>query len=114
MRSRIVKERGVPRAQEVPGEPNAESRVERTEVHGEWARYRLLPRTGKTHQLRLHMWSLGLPIFGDTFYPELRDADPGDFSEPLRLLAGRSRFTDPFTGAERHFERAASELAGAR
>ena len=78
--------------------------MERAEVRGEWARYRLLPRTGKTHQLRLHMWSLGIPIVGDTFYPELRDADPGDYSEPLRLLAGSLEFTDPFSGRIRRFD----------
>ena len=36
--------------------------------HGETARIRLIPKTGRTHQLRLHMMALGYPILGDPFY----------------------------------------------
>jgi tRNA pseudouridine32 synthase/23S rRNA pseudouridine746 synthase len=35
---------------------------------GETARIRLIPKTGRTHQLRLHMLALGYPILGDPFY----------------------------------------------
>ena len=35
--------------------------------------YRLTPRTGRTHQLRVHMASLGLPITGDPLYPNVID-----------------------------------------
>tara|TARA_R110001599_G_scaffold23019_14_gene84738 strand:- start:7336 stop:7983 length:648 start_codon:yes stop_codon:yes gene_type:complete len=35
---------------------------------GETARVRLSPRTGRSHQLRVHMLSLGHPILGDPFY----------------------------------------------
>jgi tRNA pseudouridine32 synthase/23S rRNA pseudouridine746 synthase len=35
---------------------------------GETARIRLIPKTGRTHQLRLHMMALGYPILGDPFY----------------------------------------------
>lgn len=31
-------------------------------------RVRLMPRTGRSHQLRVHMLSLGHPILGDPFY----------------------------------------------
>ncbi|MBY8849455.1 pseudouridylate synthase [Saccharothrix sp. MB29] len=41
--SRIVKVKGVITAQEVPGPPNAETRVELVGYRGGWARYRLLP-----------------------------------------------------------------------
>jgi tRNA pseudouridine32 synthase/23S rRNA pseudouridine746 synthase len=33
-------------------------------------RVRLMPKTGRSHQLRLHMLSLGHPILGDPFYAE--------------------------------------------
>ena len=33
-------------------------------------RVRLMPRTGRSHQLRVHMLSLGHPILGDPFYAE--------------------------------------------
>ena len=32
------------------------------------SRVRLLPRTGRSHQLRVHMLALGHPILGDPFY----------------------------------------------
>lgn len=108
VRSRIVKRRGVTRAEEVPGEPNAESvitLVAADEARG-LGRYRLEPRTGKTHQLRLHLASLGLPILHDPFWPELRDADPDDFARPLQLLARSLELTDPLSGRPRRFESA--------
>lgn len=97
--NRIVKRRGVLQAAVEPGEPNAETRVEPL---GDGC-YRLLPRTGRTHQLRLHMAGLGVPIDGDPLYPEIRDVDPGDFSVPLRLLAHRLEFVDPLSGRPRCF-----------
>ena len=33
-------------------------------------RVRLMPRTGRSHQLRVHMKALGHPILGDPFYSE--------------------------------------------
>ena len=104
VRSRIVKERGVLQAREVPGTPNAESRIELLDVRGGIGRYRLLPHTGKTHQLRLHMSSLGIPILGDNFYPDFYDVAPDDYSTPLQLLARSIEFDDPVTGARRRFE----------
>lgn len=103
VRSRIVKERGVLQAREVDGPPNAETLVELVAARGGLARYRLTPRTGRTHQLRLHMASLGLPIVDDDFYPELREQALDDFSRPLQLLAAELAFTDPITGAARRF-----------
>ncbi|MFF4507194.1 RluA family pseudouridine synthase [Streptomyces sp. NPDC001401] len=108
VRSRIVKERGVPAAYEVAGEPNAVSRVELIEhnTHG-LGRYRLTPSTGQTHQLRVHMNALGVPILGDPLYPVVTSPVPtGDFRRPLQLLARALEFTDPVTGAEHRFRSA--------
>ncbi|MGC4999064.1 pseudouridine synthase [Streptomyces sp. DT195] len=106
VRSRILKERGVLAAREVAGEPNAVTRVEIAE-HRErdgLARYRLLPATGQTHQLRVHLNTLGVPILGDPLYPEVAPATAsGDFRRPLQLLARRLEFTDPLTGARHSF-----------
>ncbi|MFF4652839.1 pseudouridine synthase [Streptomyces sp. NPDC001380] len=105
VRSRIVKERGVIAAYEVPGEPDSESRVELLDRRGGLARYRLLPATGRTHQLRLHMSGLGVPILGDPVYPVvLPEPAPDDFTRPLQLLARVLEFTDPLTGVRRRFE----------
>lgn len=100
---RIEKRRGRLQAELVPGEPNAETRVDLVEARGAWARYRLRPTTGKTHQLRLQLAALGLPIHGDPLYPEVRDVAPDDFSTPLALVARRLRFSDPVDGAPRDF-----------
>ncbi|MER6379829.1 RluA family pseudouridine synthase [Streptomyces sp. NPDC001250] len=104
VRSRIVKERGVQAAREVAGEPNAETYVELAGHRGGLARYRLVPATGQTHQLRVHLNALGVPILGDPLYPEVTGPVPaGDFRRPLQLLARRLEFTDPVTGAEHAF-----------
>jgi len=104
VRSRIVKERGTPTADEVPGEPNSATRIELLDVRGTDGLYGLHPATGKTHQLRIHMCSLGLPIRGDNFYPRLLDLSPYDYSSPLQLVARSVAFDDPFTGQPRRFE----------
>ncbi|NUT99442.1 MAG: pseudouridylate synthase [Saccharothrix sp.] len=104
VRSRIVKVKGVITAQEVEGAPNAETRVELVDVVGDWGRYRLLPATGRTHQLRLHMASLGVPIRNDDFYPVLREKPLDDFTDPLQLLAKVLEFTDPLTGVRHRFQ----------
>lgn len=104
VRSRIVKERGAPAAREEPGEPNSESRIERVGHRGGLARYRLAPVTGRTHQLRVHMNSLGLPILHDPLYPDVCPDGPEDFTRPLQLLARTLEFTDPVTGVPRRFE----------
>ncbi|WP_210586561.1 RluA family pseudouridine synthase [Streptomyces sp. GESEQ-35] len=105
VRSRILKERGVPAAREVDGEVNAVSRVELVERRADGlGRYRLTPSTGQTHQLRVHMSTLGVPILGDPLYPEVTAPVPaGDFRRPLQLLARALEFTDPVTGVEHVF-----------
>ncbi|RJO72369.1 pseudouridylate synthase [Nocardia panacis] len=104
LRSRIIKEKHVLAAQEVPGEPNAETEVDLLEHRDGRGRYRLRPHTGRTHQLRLHMNSLGIPILGDDFYPELTDKPVDDYTRPLQLLATTLEFTDPVTHEPRRFE----------
>ncbi len=101
LRSRIVKRRGQLQAVEEPGAPNAETLVE--VVPGKEGRYRLTPRTGRTHQLRVHMASIGSPIAGDPLYPAVIEVAPDDFSTPLRLLAHRLEFDDPVSGTRRRF-----------
>ncbi|WP_353941469.1 pseudouridine synthase [Streptomyces sp. HUAS MG91] len=105
LRSRIEKEPGVLAAREVPdGEPNAETGVRLDGRAGPLGLYRLTPHTGRTHQLRVHMNSLGLPILGDPLYPAVIDAvAPGDFRRPLQLLARTLEFRDPVTGREHRF-----------
>ena len=100
VQSRIIKRRGHLQAVEEPGEPNAETLVESISPDG---LHRLTPRTGRTHQLRVHMASLGMPIYGDPLYPNVVSVPDDDFSQPLQLLAQRIEFQDPVSGALRRF-----------
>ena len=100
---RIEKRRDSLQAELVDGEPNTETLVEIEEVRGAYARYLLTPTTGKTHQLRVHMASLGLPIMGDSLYPTVMDVAPDDVSSPLQLIARRLWFTDPIDQTPRDY-----------
>jgi tRNA pseudouridine32 synthase / 23S rRNA pseudouridine746 synthase len=92
---------------EVEGVPNSETQIELIERHGAYARYRLIPLTGKKHQLRTHMAALGVGIHGDPWYPEmLPDRAVDDFSAHLLLLARSIAFIDPFDGSERCYRSA--------
>lgn len=116
VRNHLTKERGTLQAAVVAGaEPNSETLVAlereltaREEealggASGGRGVYRLTPHTGKTHQLRVHLNGLGIPIEGDPLYPRTLDVPVDDFSTPLQLLASELRFTDPVDGTERAF-----------
>lgn len=104
VRNHIRKERGTWCAEVVPGAPvNAETLVELEREVGDHAVYRLTPRTGRTHQLRLHLHGLGIPIVDDPLYPVVRDVAVDDFRHPLQLLAAEVAFTDPVDGTRREF-----------
>lgn len=108
VRDHLRKERGSWQAEVVPGAPvNAETLVElESEVAtpaGPRGVYRLSPRTGRTHQLRLHLLGLGIPIEGDPLYPVVRDVPVDDFTTPLQLLAAELAFDDPVDGTARRY-----------
>jgi len=89
------------------GAPNSETRIEVLEQRGAFWRYALYPVTGRKHQLRLQMASLGAGICNDPFYPELLERarrDQDDYARPLKLLARGLRFRDPLSGELREFE----------
>jgi tRNA pseudouridine32 synthase/23S rRNA pseudouridine746 synthase len=85
----------------VEGPVNAITGIELIDVHEGFGRFRLRPRTGKKHQLRIHMASIGFPILGDVLYPDLRAPHASD--PPLQLLASQLVFADPITGLQREF-----------
>ena len=91
--------------EEVNGEPNSETYIQIIETANGLAKYRLNPVSGKQHQLRVHLMSLGSPILNDSFYPELLPEDRcDDYSQPLQLLAQTIEFTDPLSNQPRRFE----------
>lgn len=62
-------------------------------VHEAWAtRLRLVPHTGRTHQLRVHMLAIGHPILGDAFYATGAALAAAD---RLQLHAEELGFTHP-------------------
>ena len=61
-------------------------------------RLQLEPVTGRTHQLRVHLMSIGHPIRGDTLY----GSQPERYSRML-LHACELRFTHPLSGRHCHF-----------
>jgi tRNA pseudouridine32 synthase/23S rRNA pseudouridine746 synthase len=85
------------------GEANSHSTIRCVKHSANKALFELSPITGKTHQLRLHMQSLGWPILNDRYYPELQELSEDDYTKPLQLLAKELRFIDPVTKQERHF-----------
>lgn len=105
VRNHITKPAGQWQAEVLPDAPvNAETLVElESRVGDDLAIYRLTPRTGRTHQLRLHLHGLGIPIVGDPLYPTVTVTDVDDFTTPLQLLASELAFADPVDGCARHF-----------
>ncbi|PZO10979.1 MAG: pseudouridylate synthase [Lysobacteraceae bacterium] len=103
-RSRIVAGEPFFRMREADGEPNSETRVAVDAVLDDHWRYRLTPVTGRKHQLRVHMAALGAPIRNDALYPDCTGTTTDDPLRPLKLLAHRLEFDDPFTGEPRCFE----------
>jgi tRNA pseudouridine32 synthase/23S rRNA pseudouridine746 synthase len=106
-RSRIV--RGEPfmrmREDHDDAEPNSETRIELIErFDTAQARYRLMPITGRKHQLRVHMAGLGIPIANDPLYPEVREIDDENFGAPMKLLARSLEFRDPLDGRRRRID----------
>lgn len=58
---------------------------------------RMKPKTGRTHQLRVHMAAIGLPMVGDTMYGG-RVFESGDFRFERQALHAREiTFTHPGT-----------------
>jgi tRNA pseudouridine32 synthase/23S rRNA pseudouridine746 synthase len=102
---------------EMDGPLNSETRIEwldttnvkHTKLPGSpvvrLSRYRLIPITGKTHQLRVHMAALGCPLLGDQLYPRVQfgASHQEDYAQPLQLLAKKISFTDPVTGIQHAF-----------
>jgi len=67
-----------------------------------------LPQTGRTHQIRVHLASLGHPVVGDTTYgapARLRFHESDEPTLPRTFLhAAKLAFTHPLTGAPLKFE----------
>lgn len=79
----------------------ADTRWQRIEQHANHARLWLIPHTGRSHQLRVHMAAIGHPIHGCEFYA---GEHIKAMAERLLLHAAELRFRHPQSGATMHFE----------
>ncbi|MEM6888937.1 MAG: pseudouridine synthase [Pseudomonadota bacterium] len=64
------------------------------QAEGQTARLRLIPRTGRSHQLRVHCREIGHPILGDPFYAD----GPARAYPRLMLHSLELRFKHPQGG----------------
>ena len=64
------------------------------------SRVRLMPRTGRSHQLRVHMRAIGHPILGDPFYAD----GPARDHPRMMLHAEGLKFAHPVTEKVMRFE----------
>ena len=106
-KARMVESTRFMQMEVVVGEANSQTEIEVIRrLSNDIQLFRLRPKTGKKHQLRLHMASLGMPILGDQIYPTLQPfikANEQGWDQPLQLLAQGLQFTDPLTNQERRF-----------
>lgn len=84
-------------------DPNSETLIELRSADEHVVHTLLRPHSGKMHQLRVHLASIGLGILHDNLYPVLTDERPDDHDRPLQLLARELRFIDPLSGRAREF-----------
>lgn len=105
-RNRIQESSVFMQMQVVEGVVNAETEIELLDKNKRYGLYALRPTTGQKHQLRVQMFSLGIPILNDCYYPELLpdEQGPSRYAKPLQLLAKSIAFIDPICGRERYFE----------
>ncbi|MCU0708136.1 MAG: pseudouridine synthase [Pirellula sp.] len=71
------------------------------ERRGDSSLVQAIPRTGRTHQIRIHLAALGHPIVGDPLYlpgGDSRAADNTNEAAPMLLHAWKLAFDHPKTG----------------
>jgi tRNA pseudouridine32 synthase/23S rRNA pseudouridine746 synthase len=103
IKNRIVKSEPRFLMKVTEGKANSHSEIHCLEHSANKALFELTPHTGKTHQLRLHMQTIGWPILHDTYYPTLQPKAADRYNEPLQLLATKLGFIDPITQLPRAF-----------
>ncbi|MGA2230286.1 MAG: RluA family pseudouridine synthase [Tepidisphaeraceae bacterium] len=95
-RDKYVREKQAVR-KEANGGRQAVTKYEVLEKFGKYALVKLTPKTGRTHQLRVHMSAIGHAMVGDTMYGG-RPFSSGEFKfERQALHAERIAFVHPGT-----------------
>lgn len=71
---------------------------ETLQTNGKYSLVKLLPLTGRTHQIRVHLSYMGNPIYGDDLYGAAQK------NERVRLHCSKISFCHPITGEEMTIE----------
>lgn len=84
--------------------PNSESHIKFLKEQDGFLKFKLKPISGKKHQLRVHLASIGFPILYDPLYPSFVEKPADNYAKPLQLLAQSISFIDPYSKKKLHFE----------
>ena len=79
------------------GAKRAETKIELLNSSAEDYFFRVFPKTGRSHQIRVHLKEEGFPILGDRFYK-------GDKASHLHLHAWKLSLKHPINGEDLVFE----------
>jgi len=99
---------------EVPGEANSETRFEKLHQQGPFSLWQATPRTGRTHQIRVHASAAGIPILGDGVYGGRSFARLCLHSAELRFSMGPTERSFAFSSAAPAFFKDLSLLVNTR
>lgn len=93
----------------VEGGKGAVTRIERVNIMGagdsKMTLVKAFPKTGRTHQIRVHLAAFGHPIIGDDLYAgQRRSISSREVFGRLMLHANKITFTHPKTGKRVSFE----------
>ncbi len=77
--------------------PNSSSYIKHLKSNSLLHLFQISPLSGKKHQIRVHLSSIGHPILNDPLYPDFSEKPPDDYNKPMQLLAQGLQFTDPIS-----------------
>mgnify|MGYP005679792461 FL=1 len=83
-----------------PSGKTSETHFETLIHHDEMSLVSLVPKTGRSHQLRVHLMHIGHPILGDRFYAPQEVCSKSD---RLMLHSAEIGFAHPYSGQQMHF-----------
>lgn len=89
----------------LPGGRDSQTFYKVKEYYGDNTLVELFPKTGRTHQIRIHLKHIGHPIVGDSFYAGRKTARRDRLTVPrLFLHAASIKFIHPTTKKEVEFK----------